>query len=223
MNVEAPPHRARRRRRAAPAHRAQPQRPGRDRPAALRAAVRARAARRRSTERGCALCRRAREPADTLCPGYTHLQRAQPVLAGHHFLAYVEMLARDRGRLLDAARRADVSPLGSGALAAPACRSIAQRRRAELGFDGVDAQQPGRRVATATSPSSSSSRARSATCTCRAWARSWCCGRRTEFRFVRLAEGYCSGSSLMPQKGTPTSPSCAREAGARRSATWWRC
>lgn len=60
---------------------------------------------------------RAAEHLDVVMPGYTHTQRAQPVLLAHHLLAYVEMLRRDRGRLADAARRADESPLGAGALA----------------------------------------------------------------------------------------------------------
>jgi argininosuccinate lyase len=62
--------------------------------------------------------RRARVHAGTLIPGYTHLQRAQTVTLGHHLMAYAEMLGRDRGRLVDGARRASESPLGSGALAA---------------------------------------------------------------------------------------------------------
>ncbi|MBA3461946.1 MAG: argininosuccinate lyase, partial [Deltaproteobacteria bacterium] len=60
----------------------------------------------------------ARAHVDTLMPGYTHFQRAQPVRLAHHMLAYDAMLERDRGRVTDAAKRADVSPLGSGALAA---------------------------------------------------------------------------------------------------------
>jgi argininosuccinate lyase len=64
-----------------------------------------------------ALIARAEEHLDTVMPGYTHTQRAQPVLLAHHLLAYVEMLRRDRGRMQDALGRADVSPLGAGALA----------------------------------------------------------------------------------------------------------
>jgi len=64
------------------------------------------------------LCRKAETHAGTIMPGYTHLQRAQPITFGHHLLAYAEMLLRDVGRLDDAVRRMDVSPLGSGALAA---------------------------------------------------------------------------------------------------------
>src|SRR5690606_33149023 len=64
-----------------------------------------------------ALVGRARRDLDVVVPGYTHLQRAQPVLLAHHWLAYVEMLLRDRERLLDARKRVNVLPLGSGALA----------------------------------------------------------------------------------------------------------
>src|SRR5207247_10313817 len=60
---------------------------------------------------------RAEEDGDTVMPGYTQTQRAQPVLLAHHLLAYVEMLRRDHGRVRDALNRADVSPLGAGALA----------------------------------------------------------------------------------------------------------
>jgi argininosuccinate lyase len=66
----------------------------------------------------------ATRAGDAIMPGYTHLQRAQPVPAAHHVLAYVEMLDRDAGRLADAARRANVLPLGSGALAGSAATSI---------------------------------------------------------------------------------------------------
>src|SRR6185369_13497750 len=63
-----------------------------------------------------ALVGQARAHVDTLCPGYTHLQRAQPVRLAHHLLAYYEMLRRDRGRFQDAVERLDESPLGSSAL-----------------------------------------------------------------------------------------------------------
>ncbi len=64
-----------------------------------------------------ALLDRAEKYAATVIPGYTHLQRGQPVTAGHHFLAYVEMLERDKSRLSDCRKRLNISPLGSGALA----------------------------------------------------------------------------------------------------------
>jgi argininosuccinate lyase len=149
-----------------------------------------------------ALVRRASEHADTLLPGYTHLQRAQAVTLGHHLLAYAEMLGRDRGRLLDGARRAGQSPLGSGALAATGLPIDRARTANDLGFDepthnsldavsdrdfavelvfacamiGVHLSRLGEELVL--------------------WS-------TTEFGFVRLAEGYCSGSSLMPQKRNP--------------------
>ena len=147
-------------------------------------------------------CRRAREHADTLLPGYTHLQRAQVVTLGHHLLAYAEMLGRDRGRFLDAARRANTSPLGAGALAGTSLPIDRARTAAELGF-----AEP-----TANSLDTVSDRdfAVETVFACALlgvhlsrlgeelvlWS-------TTEFGFVRLGEGYCSGSSLMPQKRNP--------------------
>src|SRR5439155_11392838 len=72
-------------------------------------------------------------------PGTTHLQPAQPVLLAHHLLAYVEMLERDRGRLVDARRRMNVPPLGSGALAGAGFSLDREATARELGFDGVTA------------------------------------------------------------------------------------
>lgn len=63
------------------------------------------------------LCQKAQEHAGTVMPGYTHLQRAQPITFGHHLMAYAEMFQRDLGRIADAKTRMDVCPLGSGALA----------------------------------------------------------------------------------------------------------
>ena len=83
-----------------------------------------------------ALVRRAREHAATLMPGYTHLQRAQVVTLGHHLLAYAEMLSRDRGRLVDAERRAAESPLGLGALAGTGLPIDRAATAAALGFSG---------------------------------------------------------------------------------------
>jgi argininosuccinate lyase len=149
-----------------------------------------------------ALCRRAREHAGTLIPGYTHLQRAQTVTLGHHLLAYAEMLGRDRGRLVDGARRASESPLGSGALAATGLPIDRARTAADLGFSGP----------THNSLDAVSDRdfAVELVFACALmgvhlsrlgeelvlWS-------TTEFGFVRLGEGYCSGSSLMPQKRNP--------------------
>jgi argininosuccinate lyase len=149
-----------------------------------------------------ALCRRAREHAATLLPGYTHLQRAQAVTLGHHLLAYAEMLGRDRGRLLDGARRAAESPLGSGALAATGLPIDRSRTAADLGFSG-----PTRNSLDAVSDRDFAAEL-AFTCALLGVHLSrlgeelvlWS---STEFGFVRLGEGYCSGSSLMPQKRNP--------------------
>ena len=83
------------------------------------------------------LCDQAEEYADTVMPGYTHLQRAQPITFGHHLMAYAEMFLRDIGRMQDALKRMDVCPLGSGALAGttyPLDRDLTAKL---LGFSGV--------------------------------------------------------------------------------------
>ena len=84
-----------------------------------------------------ALLDRAEKYAATVIPGYTHLQRGQPVTVGHHFLAYVEMLERDKSRLRDCRQRLNVSPLGSGALAGSTINLDRHAIAAELGFEGV--------------------------------------------------------------------------------------
>src|SRR4051794_9961456 len=149
-----------------------------------------------------ALVRRAREHAATLMPGYTHLQRAQVVTLGHHLLAYAEMLGRDRGRLVDAERRAAESPLGSGALAGTGLPIDRGHTAAALGFAG-----PTRNSLDAVSDRDFAAEIAFA-CALLAvhlsrlgeelvlWSTS-------EFGFVQLGEGYCSGSSLMPQKRNP--------------------
>ncbi len=141
----------------------------------------------------------ARAHVDTLMPGYTHLQRAQPIRAAHHFLAYDAMLTRDAGRIADAARRAGQSPLGSGALAAtthPIDRASVAR---ELGFAGVthnsldavgDRDFAIELVAACALLQVHLSRLGEELVL---WT-------SQEFRFAKIGEAYCSGSSLMPQK-----------------------
>jgi argininosuccinate lyase len=149
-----------------------------------------------------ALCRRAREHATTLLPGYTHLQRAQAVTLGHHLLAYAEMLGRDRGRFLDAARRAAESPLGAGALAGTSLPIDRTRTATALGFE-----RPTRNSLDTASDRDFAAEIAFACALLGVhlsrlgeelvlWS-------TTEFGFVRLGEGYCSGSSLMPQKRNP--------------------
>jgi argininosuccinate lyase len=150
-----------------------------------------------------ALCRRAREHAATLMPGYTHLQRAQVVTLGHHLLAYAEMLRRDRGRLIDAERRAAESPLGSGALAGTGLAIDRAATAAALSFGGGPTHNS---LDAVSDRDFAAEIAFACALTCVHLSRLgeelvlWS---TTEFGFVRLGEGYCSGSSLMPQKRNP--------------------
>ncbi len=146
---------------------------------------------------------------DAVMPGYTHLQRAQPVLAAHHLLAYVEMLDRDAGRLADAAKRADVLPLGSGALAGSTIaldRSFIAR---ELGFAAVsqnsmDAVSDRDFACEFLSACAITGMHLSRLCEDTIlWASS-------EFGFLRLSDAHTTGSSLMPQKKNPDIAELAR-------------
>ena len=149
-----------------------------------------------------ALCRTAKRHAQTLLPGYTHLQRAQVVTLGHHLLAYAEMLGRDRGRLLDAARRADQSPLGAGALASTGLPIDRQHTAQALGFS-----EPTRNSLDTVSDRDFAAEVAFAcallTVHLSRFGEELVLWSSSEFGFVRLGEGYCSGSSLMPQKRNP--------------------
>jgi argininosuccinate lyase len=153
--------------------------------------------------------------ADVLIPGYTHMQRAQPVYLAHHLLAYVEMLARDCERLWDCHSRVNVCPLGSGALAGstlPLDRVFVAKL---LGF--VDAS--GRPQLTQNSMDAVSDRD-FAVEFCAAAALLAVHGSRlaedlilwasTEFNFIQIADAYTTGSSLMPQKKNPDIAELAR-------------
>lgn len=145
---------------------------------------------------------------DTLLPGYTHLQRGQPVFFAHHCLAYVEMIARDRSRFADAQSRLNVCPLGSGALAGSTLPLDREFVALQLGF--TDAK--GRPRVTQNSMDAVSDRdfvvefaAHAALLAVHLsrlaedlilWATS-------EFNFIRIADAYTTGSSLMPQKKNP--------------------
>ncbi|MFM1769125.1 MAG: hypothetical protein RJA22_1654 [Verrucomicrobiota bacterium] len=162
-----------------------------------------------------ALVALGRRHAAVVIPGYTHLQRAQPVLLAHHLLAYVEMLDRDADRLADGRRRLNVCPLGSGALAGstlPLDREFVAR---QLGF--VD--ERGRPRVTQNSMDAVSDRDFAVEFCAHAallavhlsrlaedlvlWA-------GTEFNFIRIADAYTTGSSLMPQKKNPDVAELAR-------------
>ena len=120
-----------------------------------------------------ALVTRAEAEADTIMPGFTHLQIAQPVTFGHHLLAYVEMLGRDAGRLTDARKRLNESPLGAAALAGtsfPIDRDVTAKA---LGFDRPDGELARCRRRPRLHPRDAERRAASAPCTSRASPRSW--------------------------------------------------
>ena len=161
-----------------------------------------------------ALVTQARAHVDTLMPGYTHLQRAQPVRLAHHLLAYVEMLARDRGRLATPTRRMNESPLGSGALAATTFPIDREATAKTLGFD-----RPTANSLDAVGDRDFAVELAAACALMMAhlsrlgeelvlWA-------SQEFGFVRLAEAYCSGSSIMPQKVNPDIPELVRAKAGR--------
>jgi argininosuccinate lyase len=161
-----------------------------------------------------ALLDRVERDGRVLMPGYTHLQRGQPILLGHHLLAHAWPLARDRGRLADALRRLDESPLGACALAGTP-HPIDRRRTAELlGFarpvpnamDAVAARDHEQEVAAACAilMTHLSRQAEELVL----WS-------SAEWRFVRLGEAYATGSSIMPQKRNPDAPELVRGKAAR--------
>jgi argininosuccinate lyase len=166
-----------------------------------------------------ALLAQAREHVDTLMPGYTHLQRAQPVRLAHHLLAYEEMLSRDRGRVADAAYRANESPLGSGALAATTLPIDRERTAASLGFtdlthnslDAVgDRDFAIELVAACALIQIHLSRLGEELVL---WS-------SQEFGFARIGQAYCSGSSLMPQKVNPDIAELVRGKAGRVVGDW---
>ena len=148
------------------------------------------------------LCDQAEEYADAVMPGYTHLQRAQPITFGHHLMAYAEMFLRDIGRMQDAVKRMDVCPLGSGALAGttyPLDRDLTAKL---LGFtavsrnslDGVADRDFCAEIAAAVTLAMVHLSRFSEEIIL------WC---SWEFKFVELDDAFSTGSSIMPQKKNP--------------------
>jgi len=140
--------------------------------------------------------------ADVVLPGYTHMQRAQPVMAAHYWLAYVEKFQRDRERLADCRKRVNVCPLGAAALAGTSLPIERDLTAKLMGFESVAAN----------SLDVSSDRdflvefvfclsliaAHLST-----WAEEWIVWFTTEFGFISLPDAYTTGSSIMPQKRNP--------------------
>ena len=160
----------------------------------------------------------AERDGDAVLPGTTHIQPAQPVLLAHHLLAYVEMAERDRGRLGDARRRLNVSPLGAGALAGAGYPLDRAATAADLGFDGVTANSLDAvsdrdfvvetLAAVAIGMVHLSRLAEEIT-----W---WSSPR---FGFVRVADAYSTGSSMMPNKKNPDPAELVRGRAARVSGS----
>ncbi len=148
------------------------------------------------------LAAQARAHLDALMPGYTHLQRAQPVRLAHHLLAWTEMLERDRGRLEDAARRMNECPLGSGALAATTFPIDRQRTAHALGF-----AQPTRNSLDATADRDFLVEAVAALANCAVHlsriAEELVLWSTQEFGFLQMSDAFTTGSSMMPQKKNP--------------------
>ena len=135
-------------------------------------------------------------------PGYTHLRRAQPVLASHQLLSWCEKFARDRERLADCRGRTNVLPLGSGALAGTSLPIDREHVKHALGFTAVAAN------------SLDAASDRDFVCELAfvlslaavhlsQWAEDWILWSTEEFGFLQLPEGFCTGSSIMPQKINP--------------------
>ena len=156
-----------------------------------------------------ALIDKAEAHADTIMPGFTHLQAAQPVTFGHHLLAYVEMFGRDRGRLADARRRLNECPLGAGALAGtsfPIDRALAAEK---LNFDrpmanSMDAVSDRdfalEFLAAASILATHMSRLAEEMVN---WSSS-------QFGFIRFTDAFSTGSSMMPQKRNPDAAELVR-------------
>ncbi|HLA15282.1 MAG TPA: argininosuccinate lyase [Candidatus Limnocylindrales bacterium] len=159
----------------------------------------------------------AQRDGDAVMPGSTHIQPAQPVLFAHHLLAYVEMAERDRGRLADARRRLNVSPLGAGALAGAGYPIDREATARDLGFEGVTANSLDAvsdrdfivevLAAVALAMAHLSRFAEEIT---------WWSNPR--FGFVRVADAFTTGSSMMPNKRNPDPAELVRARAARAGA-----
>jgi argininosuccinate lyase len=144
----------------------------------------------------------AQRDGDVILPGYTHLQRAQPILASHYYLAYIEKYQRDRDRLADCRRRVNILPLGAAALAGTSLPIDRDSVCRQLGFDTVAANSL------------------DAACDrdfllefvfdlsvialhLAGWAEEWVLWSTTEFNFLDLPDAFCTGSSILPHKKNP--------------------
>jgi argininosuccinate lyase len=161
-----------------------------------------------------ALIKKAEAHADTVMPGLTHLQPAQPITFGHHLLAYVAMVGRDRGRLRDCRARVNESPLGAAALAGTSFDIDRHATAAALGFDApmensmdaVSARDFTLEFLAALSISAIHISRLAEEIVL------WC---TPQYGFIRLSDAYTTGSSIMPQKRNPDAAELARAKAGR--------
>jgi argininosuccinate lyase len=156
-----------------------------------------------------ALAERALEHCATVMPGFTHLQTAQPVTFGHHLLAYVEMIGRDRGRFADARKRLNESPLGAAALAGTSFPIDREMTASELGFDRAAANS-----LDAVSDRDFAIETLAAASLCAVhltrFAEAVVLWSTGAFGFIRLSDRFTTGSSIMPQKRNPDAAELTR-------------
>ncbi len=156
-----------------------------------------------------ALLAQAETHADTVMPGFTHLQAAQPVTFGHHMMAYVEMFGRDRGRMADCRKRLNESPLGAAALAGTSFPIDRDMTASALGFD-----RPAANSLDAVSDRDFAmeylSAASIAAVHLSRLAEELFIWSSAQFRFVELSDAFTTGSSIMPQKKNPDAAELVR-------------
>ncbi len=156
-----------------------------------------------------ALADRAAEHAATVMPGFTHLQPAQPTTLGHHLLAYVEMLSRDRGRLADCRKRLNESPLGAAALCGTGFPIDRHMTAKALGFDG-----PTRNSLDSVASRDFAAEFLFACAMCAThlsrFAEEVVIWTNPYFGFVKLSDAFTTGSSIMPQKRNPDAAELVR-------------
>jgi argininosuccinate lyase len=155
------------------------------------------------------LLAQAEANADTIMPGFTHLQTAQPVTLGHHFLAWFEMLLRDRSRLQDCRKRLNASPLGAAALAGTTFPINRARTAALLGFDRV-AENSLDAVSDRDFALEFSAWASITMVHLSRFSEELILWASAQFGFVDLPDRFCTGSSIMPQKKNPDVPELVR-------------
>ena len=151
----------------------------------------------------------AEQEAETIMPGFTHLQTAQPVTFGHHMLAWVEMLMRDQARLEDCYKRVNVMPLGAAALAGTTYSIDREFTARELGFDAI-AENSLDAVSDRDFAIEFVSAAATLMMHLSRFSEELILWSSAQFDFVDLGDSFCTGSSIMPQKKNPDVPELVR-------------